>query len=471
VSLASWGCSKGDNGSSTPTATKAEPDAATADRLVIYSPHSDAIKQEFRRAFGEAHRSSTGRAVTVEWPDAGGGGGILRQLQDKYKQGIHDVDVVFGGGPMHEQLKNAGLLQPYKLPDDLLAKLPRTIAGQPLYDAEHYWYGAAISSFGIIYNKPLVADLGAPPVAEWSDMARPQFFAKVGVVDAGQSGSVRKAYEIILQSYGYEKGLRVLTLMGANARGIGRSSSEIPKDCAQGFIALGACIDFYGSRQMASPGGEVLGFVLPKGLTVINTDPISILRDAPHRAVAEEFVRFVMSPAGQKLWSLRQGAPGGPQKETLGRYAVLPEIYRDYAADLAPGLESPLDAPATTFYDSRKEGARIEVLPAYLKALMVTNKRPLSDAWRAVIAAGTPEDLTAELTAPLIDEKEMLRLAREVWAPVVIKDETPEADRARLLAERDRRLLERSNTELAWTIAFRERYEAVARAARKRVGK
>lgn len=436
-----------------------------ADVLVIYSPHYEAIEKEFTRAFARHHAETTGRRVEIRWPDAGGSSGILRQLKDKARQGIHDVDVVFGGGPIHAQLNRAGLLMAYRLPEELLSKLPRTIAGEPLYDPEFRWYGAAISTFGLIYNKRLVGGAGRAPVTEWMDMARPDFFGLVGAVDAGQSGSVRKAYEIMLQAYGYEKGMRLLTLMGANARDIGASASSIPRSCARGFVALGPCIDFFAWRQMLAPGGERLGFALPKGLTVINTDPISILREAPHPDVAKAFVRFVMSLPGQKLWSLRAGTPGGPVETTLGRYAVLPEVYRDFGESLMAGLASPLDAPRNAAYDQARENARIDLLPVYLDKLMIENKRPLTEAWRAVIDAGSPEDLVAELTRPIVTEEEMLRLAREVWTPVRVADDASVEEKRAAAIQEERRRRRRSDLKLQWSERFRAQFDRVRKKA------
>lgn len=440
--------------------------SGSQDTLVVYSPHSEAIQQEFTRAFSEYYQEKTGRAVTIKWPDAGGSSGVLKQLQDKQRQGIHDVDVLFGGGPIHSQLKAVGLLEPYRLGDDLLAKLPKTIAGEPLYDPDFTWYGAAISTFGLITNRKLIADRGLSEVTQWMDMARPEFVGLVGVVDAAQSGSVRKAYDIMLQAYGYAKGMRLLMLMAANAREIGASASDIPRGCAQGFVAVGPCIDFFAIRQMLSPGGENLDFLLPEGLTVINTDPVSILKGAPHLDVAREFVTFVMSRRGQRLWSLRQGTPGGPAETTLCRYAVLPEVYTDDAQYLATGLKSPFDAPPNTWYQQDKEDARINILPAYLEKMMVENKRQLTEAWKAVIEAGAPEDLVARLTAPLVSEEEMLRLAREVWADVAVTETMTSEEKQAVEAEQDRRKRLRSDLKLQWSEGFRTRYAEVLKAAK-----
>jgi ABC-type Fe3+ transport system substrate-binding protein len=438
------------------------------DVLVIYSPHSDEIQKEFERAFIEYYREKTGRTVTIEWPDAGGSSGVLRQLQDKHLQGIHDVDILFGGGPIHSQLKALGLLEEFRLSDDLLAKLPKTIAGEPLYDADYAWYGAAVSTFGLIYNKKVITDRGLPAVTQWMDMARPEFFGTVGAVDAAQSGSVRKAYEIMLQAYGYEKGMRLLMLMAANAREIGSSASDIPKGCSQGFIAVGPCIDFFADRQMASPGGENLGFILPEGLSSLNNDPISILKGAPHLDLAKEFVSFVMSRRGQRLWSLRAGTPGGPVETTLSRCAIVPEVYTEDAANLVEGLRNPFQATPNTWYRLDREIARINILPAYLEKMMVENKRQLTEAWKAVIDAGAPEDLVAQLTKPLVSEDELLRLADEVWKDVVLTPDMTADQKQAAEAEQDRRKKLRSDIKLQWSEGFRARYADVTAAAKAR---
>lgn len=468
LTLGLAGCGGGDGGSGAPGGTEAEttetgtgeqaaPSGPPAE-LVIYSPHSDAIKTEFERGFRVWYRDRTGRDVTFSWPDAGGSSGILPHVQDKAARGIHDVDIVFGGGPIHSRMVQLGLLMPCKLPQEVLDLIPETIAGVRVYDAEYRWYGAAVSSFGLIVNTRVIGDRNLPQVTEWTDMARPEFFGLVGAADASQSGSVRKAYEIMLQAYGYDAGMKLLALTAANARDIARSASDIPRGCEAGLVAVGPCIDFYAWRQMRGDGGDFLDFVLPEGLTVVNPDPIGILAGAPHPDVARAFVEFVMSPDGQKLWCLEVGAPGGPVEEPLGRTCVLPSVYKENAEHVLPGVEDPIHAKANTEYDLEKEEARLAILPAYLQAMMVTNKRQLTDAWSAVIAAGMPEDLVAELTAPVVSEAEMLRLARDVW--IIDPDMTA--------AQADKRRKQQSDLKLQWSNAFRDRYETVKHKARQR---
>ena len=435
---------------------------AGADALVIYSPHSDEIRQEFTEAFQAWYQAETGREVAVSWPDAGGGTDILKRLEDKFRAGRYDVDLVYGGGPIFDQMKQLGMLQPHRLPEDVLAAVPKTVAGQPLYDPDFTWYGAAISTFGLIYNKTIIADKRLPPVRDWQALADPAYFGLVGAGDPSKSASVRKAYEIILQAYGYERGMRVLSLMGANARNFYRSSSEIPMDCAKGFIALGPCIDFFALRQMRSEGGRNLGFLAPSGLTVVTCDPIGILKNAPHTETARKFVEFVMRPEGQRLWMLPAGSPGGPRQFTLERLAVLPGLYQ--AIPSAGERLDPFKVAPPPFYDVAKENDRQVILADYLRVALVENHAALAAAWKAVIAAGAPEDLVAELTRPLVSEDEMGRLGREVWTPLLVPDDATADRKASLTRQEEERQRRKSDLEAAWGAAVRERYAALAKA-------
>jgi len=438
--------------------------AADTDALVIYSAHSDEIMAEFTEGFQAWYRRETGRGIDVTWPDPGGGGTfILKRLQDKFHAGRYDVDLAFGGGMIFERMKELGMLEVCRLPEDVLSAIPKTVAGQPLYDPEFHWYGAAISTFGLIYNKTVIRDKGLPEVKDWETMADPRYAGLVGAGDASKSGSVRKAYDIILQAYGYEKGMAILVRMGANAREFSGSSSDIPRNCAKGFLAVGPCIDFYAYRQMRSEGGDVLGFVAPSGLTVVNCDPIAILKNAPHRRAAERFVEFVMRPEGQRLWMLPAGAADGPKRYTLSRLAVLPSVHEEAAAKGSDVPFKPFAAKAADFYDAEKESTRQTVLADYLRVALVENHTALTAAWKALIDAGLPPAKVAELTKPLISEEEMLRLGRETWRPVLIPDDAPAQERARLTREEERRLHAKSDLETQWSKTLSTRYKALAK--------
>ena len=54
-------------------------------------------------------------------------------------------------------LEKDGLLEKITLPQDLLKELPAQGVGIDLRSPQNTWYASALSSFGIFYNKKLVA--------------------------------------------------------------------------------------------------------------------------------------------------------------------------------------------------------------------------------------------------------------------------------------------------------------------------
>ena len=55
------------------------------DDLVIISPHSEAIRFEFTRAFADYYHQSTGRSVHLDWRLPGGTTEIVRYLNSEFE--------------------------------------------------------------------------------------------------------------------------------------------------------------------------------------------------------------------------------------------------------------------------------------------------------------------------------------------------------------------------------------------------
>ena len=60
-------------------------------------------------------------------------------------------------------------------------------------------FGNAVSTFGIVYNIDCLKDLGiTTPPAQWSDLADFRYYRQVGVTDPTKSGSIAKAFEMLV---------------------------------------------------------------------------------------------------------------------------------------------------------------------------------------------------------------------------------------------------------------------------------
>ena len=402
--------------------------ACAADRLVLLSPHWQGIRLEFTDAFRRHYRATAGRDVELQWLDVGGGSSdIVRYIESQFlvKPAGIGVDVLFGGGTdPYQYLKDRGLLAPCRLPAAVLAALAPDIAGMPLYDPGHRWYSASLTGFGIITNRAVLKRLGLPEPQRWADLARPEYFSWVGAADPRKSGSAHMAYEIILQAYGWEKGWQVLTAIGANARGFSSAAGQIPKDVTAGEVACGLSIDFYAWAQVRIYGPEVVGFVLPRDLTVVNGDAIAVLKGAPNRRLAEEFVAFVAGEAGQRLQMLNRGEPGGPVRHDLARFGVIPRLYGELTGRTSVTL-NPFEGTGGFRFDAEKAALRRTIVDDLIGTLIVDRRPELAAAWRAALKTMPAAAAMEKVTALPLTEAQALAIATQgLWNDAAFKNRT-----------------------------------------------
>jgi len=385
------------------------------DHLVILSPHWEGIQQEFERGFGEYWQKKTGRTVEITWLDQGGTSQILRYIRSEYTQdstGI-GVDMLFGGGiDPHLRLVKEGFTAPYQLPDSILSRIPKQFAGIPVYDSTGQWYGATMSGFGIIYNRAVARIQGVRPPETWEDMADPRLYGWIASGDPRMSGSIHMAFELMLQAYGWERGWQVITAIMANTRSFTRGATEIPLGVARGDAVAGMCIDFYAWSEVTHVGTEDLSFVYPVNLTAVNPDAICILRGAPNMPVAREFLTYVMSEAGQRIWAFKKGAPGGPRKNQLNRFTVMPDLYARYPEYMAVDI-NPFAWNITFIYDSKVGSTRWSIVNDLIGALLIDSHAELDEAWQALRRQGTPRNGLEALAAPPISDAQALELAAQ----------------------------------------------------------
>lgn len=385
------------------------PQRAAPDRtLVIVTPHVEQIRNEFAEGFSRWHtRVFPGEGpVAIDWRVPGGTSDIIKQLTAEYEAAVKSAaragdlatvvpakektpaevsppaasmgtDLMLGGGSFeHGQLKRgvvvriAGadgprdvlvrLSEPAGFPKERLQGSPdswftaNTIGNQNLYDPDQYWIGTALSGFGIVYNRLVLADLGLPEPRSFADLTDPAYRGLLALSDPRQSGSVTTTYESILNKEGWTGGWRILRDMSANARYFASASTRPPVDVAQGEAAAGLAIDFYGrsegqalragSKSTESGPNPLLdrvGYVDPKGAVYIDADPVSVLRACPHPDLARRFVEFCLSDEGQSLWQMHatstpagkanppgpDGLPLGPRINVLRRMPVRQAMY------------------------------------------------------------------------------------------------------------------------------------------------
>ena len=413
------------------------------EELVIISPHSPEIRREFSIGFSQWYYKQTQKTVGIKWLDVGGTGEAIEYIRSRNadKKQAGGVDIFFGGGNFpFVKLQQQGLLVPHTLPDSLAASIPAQINGVPIRGDSSLWYGAAISGFGIIYNKEIARLNRLALPHTWQDLAKPECFGWVVSGDPRYSGSIHMMYEILLQAYGWEKGWEIIARMGANIQTFTKGASTTAKAVSIGQAAFGLAIDFYAFIEIERYGRDRLGFVLPESETVVSADGIGILKNAPSPDVAHAFLDYVMGE-GQKLWILKTGEPGGPAENALCRFPVDSTLY-EIDSDKLSVTTNPFKLKSALPYNASLGGRRWAILGDMIAAFIITPHEQLKRGWEKALRNGISHKQIRECLTIDIDENEALELAAK-WG-----DRDFALKRVRLMNE--------------WTKRAKNRYEQLA---------
>lgn len=481
--------------------------------LVVVSPHIAVIRDEFEQGFSKWHDEHYGSPVRIDWRAIGGTTEIMRYIAGEFtssyrayrkREGltwpegsasaaidkrppedpvlmeiwndfrIHDdpaeysimIDLFFGGGTYDHSTAmrqgftvapwDEGAVPPGILTDaDGVEMMPEGLGGEVWRSP--VFYSAVLSGFGICSNPDRLRELGIEKnPSRWRDLADPRYFGELGVTDPTKSGSIAKAYEMIIHSEcrdavmeagwtadqirmfeeaisaaklpsgtmpegvpqkyqddveaGWLRGIRLVQIIGANARYFTDGSGKVSVDVSSGDAAAGISIDFYSRVQaeVTKVGDAVrLDYVTPLGGSSISGDPISLLRGAPNPEVSRRFIEFVLSEDGQRLWNYRPGTPGGPAKSALRRLPIRRDFYPDpehpdvqrragehalYTTDdlLDPEVDA-YHLAGSFDYQQRWTSPHFGFFRQLIRSMCMDSGIELRSAWRAIIETGGPE--------------------------------------------------------------------------------
>ena len=381
--------------------------------LIIITPHNEQIRYEFARGFDRWHRRTHGQPVNVIWNVPGGTTEIRRMLEAQFTAAVEggqqpggNADLVFGGGTReHGRLKTGVRIvadgkerwEPISATVDFTTEYLQSTFGEnivgdvALYDADKHWFGLVLSGFGIVFNHDVLSQLGLDEPHVWADLCNPNLVGNVALVNPAQSGSIATAFEAILKRSGWVEGWEILRRAGANARYFSGSSLKPSIDVSQGNAAMGVSIDFLGRFQAQAlreaGDGDRMRYIDPRNGSTIDSDPISILRGAPHPELAKRFIEYCLTDEGQALWQLPRRDLSdsnsiGPERFELRRLPIRRDMYAKYFDRFIDKvnpfeLATPFEHPDPNFRDF--------ISPMFAAMCMDTHDE-LKAAWEAIVS-------------------------------------------------------------------------------------
>ena len=352
--------------------------------LKIISRHDSSIWNTFESAFLETDYAKDNDIVDLKWvsPDPG----LWEAVID-----IGGIDVAWGGGPtLFDTLIENELLDPLTGSDvlSMVSQINDTIGGAPMKrkDGEDVlWVAAAISSFGFTVNHVFLDNYDLPTPTRWTDMANRTYGSllpkeTISVGNAPDTTSNTRIYTIILQAFDWDEAWSILTRIAGNSKIYSGSgiSVDVQGAVEAGEVGISMSIDFYGyTTILRNPDCE---YIIPEGESIINGDPIALVKGSAHKDAAEAFIAWVLSPEGQSEWF----------HENTNRMPVISEAFETELGQGRPDLEALFQLTISNIgieFDDPLALSYTDSIMLYFQSVLTEVHEELKQAWRTLINA------------------------------------------------------------------------------------
>ena len=186
----------------------------------------------------------------------------------------------------------------------LLAQLPKSVLAQvPKVDESPSgnWVGVALRISSLAYDPKLVARSQLPKSI--LDLAQPRWKGKVAV--SPTDSDFPPIVGAVIERFGQARAALWLQGLKRNAQTY-QDEEAVTAAVNRGDVALGIINHYYWYRLRLEIGAHAMHsslYYFPDGDpgSIVNVSGIGVLASSKHRAAALKFIRFVISPDGQRL--------------------------------------------------------------------------------------------------------------------------------------------------------------------------
>ncbi len=219
---------------------------------------------------------------------------------DAVNTGVYDAiwsDAEIGTPPVHPKPQEQ---QAYRLLSwDSSALSSYTVLGMRFVPADHAYYPTGLSAAAaIVYNRNHLPAAGLPTT--WTDLEKPAYKNRVAETSIFWSNVTYEEETGISQLLGGEaQGNQFLLNLKNNGAVFPATDQQTLQLVESGARDVGIVGD--ASYYLAKHQGQTLGIIYPASGVIGLTTDLGILARSPHQACAEQFVNWVLSPAGQTV--------------------------------------------------------------------------------------------------------------------------------------------------------------------------
>ena len=337
---------------------------AGADEVVVVTSFPKELFETYKQAFEKRHPDVE---VVVKSKSTSASVSYIQETR-----GHPDADLVWvSATDAFAVLKREGLLTRLALDEEIAARIPERVGPYPIHDPDGFFFGFALSGYGMMWNRLYLQAYGLDEPREWRDLIDAKYYAHLAMSAPSRSGTTHLMVEAILQEHGWEPGWAMLLNMGGNMATITERSFGVPQGVNNGEFGIGLVIDFFALSAMAS--GYPINFTYPLATPIVPAS-IGLIAGGPNPEAAGAFVHFLLGEAGQRLLF----------EPEISRLPVIPEFYEQ-----APGnfpnpfaMETGSDG-----FDIQVSEARYGLVNSLFDQVITFRLRELKEAWNAIYEA------------------------------------------------------------------------------------
>lgn len=373
------------------------------DSMVIIHPHSADFAGYVISGFRTWYEAETGNTISVDTIEKDSGACYDEVLSWNSISPL--ADIYWGGGRYYFELaRNEDLLHRYEVAED--ANITDYLGGWNLKDLndthDPAWYGAAISGFGIMYNKEVLDGLGLPYPETWDDLTNPDYSGQIIMATPDKSGSTCATVKQVLMEKNSQtdagnitaaaditEGWEYWAKVAGNVEEYPTDSADVPSKVYEGHYGIGITIDYYAWDKIAL--WDQIGFNYGEAST-FSPDPVAIVKGASKLTEAQHFMDYITSTEGQ---------------QRVGKYRIpanikaVPDSLRIPRAWTATGDINP-DFPVITPFNITIDDEWFYPTKKMFHYWFVNNRESAVASWTAIDAA---TDITARDNAIALHTK------------------------------------------------------------------
>lgn len=213
------------------------------------------------------------------------------------------IDLIISSSPMLlSHLKTNNMLSPITtIPDESQQLVPNIL--------RQYAAAFAISGSGVLSNKEYLSQHQLPIPQNWQDLTLPDYYGMLSISTPSRSDTTHIMIESLLQEFGWQKGWQMIMEIGGNIGTISSRSFGVVDKINSDLSIIGITIDNY---AIVNNNEKLVFHRFPHNIPIPTF--ITVLAQSQHKDSAQQFVQYLLSPAGQLAVS----------HPNTGKYPVIP---------------------------------------------------------------------------------------------------------------------------------------------------